>query len=66
MIDHFHRLLDQMGRNGHCPDIHTFNVLLHVLGKGDKLSKAHEIINDMIKKGQYIHRISRFKKYRKH
>ncbi|CAD6213129.1 unnamed protein product [Miscanthus lutarioriparius] len=46
-LDQFHRLLDEMGTNGLTPDLHTYNLLLHVLGKGDKPLAALNLLNYM-------------------
>ena len=46
-LDQFHRLLDEMGQSGYSPDFHTFNILLHVLGKGDKPLAALNLLNHM-------------------
>ncbi|KAI9073021.1 hypothetical protein K1719_045000 [Acacia pycnantha] len=46
-LDQFNRLLDEMGRNGFSPDFRTYNILLHVLGKGDKPLAALKLFNHM-------------------
>ncbi|KAM2281663.1 hypothetical protein ACFX1S_042228 [Malus domestica] len=50
-LDQFHRLLDEMGRSGFTPDFHTYNILLHVLGKGDKPLAAPNLLNHMKEEG---------------
>ena len=52
-LDHFHRLLDEMGKKGFSPDFYTFNILLHVLGKGDKPLTALNLLNHMKEVGVY-------------
>ncbi|KAF0928844.1 hypothetical protein E2562_010702 [Oryza meyeriana var. granulata] len=53
-LDQFHKLLDEMGKNGLAPDLYTYNLLLHVL---DGLSRAGNLeackyfFDEMIKKG---------------
>ncbi|XP_073286146.1 pentatricopeptide repeat-containing protein At1g55630-like [Primulina huaijiensis] len=46
-LDQFRRLLDEKGRNWFSPDFDTFNLLLHVLGKGDKPIAALKLLNHM-------------------
>lgn len=46
-LDHFHSLLEEMGRNGFSPDFHTFSMILYVLGKGDKPLAALNLLNHM-------------------
>ncbi|KAL8105157.1 hypothetical protein AgCh_029088 [Apium graveolens] len=46
-LEQFHRLLEEMGRNGFSPDYYTFNILLHVLGKGDKPLASLNLLNQM-------------------
>ncbi|KAM1029470.1 hypothetical protein ACFX2A_042978 [Malus domestica] len=50
-LDQFHRLLDEMGSSGFAPDFHTYNILLHVLGKGDKPLAALNLLNHMKEEG---------------
>ncbi|XP_034711712.1 pentatricopeptide repeat-containing protein At1g55630-like isoform X2 [Vitis riparia] len=46
-LDQFHRLLEELGTNGFSPDFHTFNILLHLLGKGNKPLAALDLLNHM-------------------
>ncbi|XP_074376521.1 pentatricopeptide repeat-containing protein At3g60050-like [Apium graveolens] len=46
-LEQFHKLLEEMGRNGFSPDSYTFNILLHVIGKGDKPLPAFNLLNYM-------------------
>ncbi|CAH1445567.1 unnamed protein product [Lactuca virosa] len=39
-LDQFHSLFDEMGRNGFPPDLHTFNILLHIYGRANKPAEA--------------------------
>ncbi|CAJ2666683.1 unnamed protein product [Trifolium pratense] len=43
----FHRLLYVMERSGLSPDFHTYNILLHVLGRGDKPLASVDLLNHM-------------------
>ncbi|XP_041008699.1 pentatricopeptide repeat-containing protein At3g60050-like [Juglans microcarpa x Juglans regia] len=58
-------MLKQMESRGCNPNFLVYSTLVSNLRNAGKLSEAHEVIKHMVEKGQYVHLLSKFKKYRR-
>lgn len=58
-------MLKDMENRGCTPNFLVYSTLISNLQSAGKLSDAHEIMRGMIEKGQYVHLISKFKRYRR-
>lgn len=50
-LNEFSRVFHKMGQTGISPNLHTYNILLHVLGKSDKPVSAIGLLDHMDKVG---------------
>lgn len=58
-------MLEEMESRGCNPNFLVYNTLVSYMRNAGKLSEAREVIKMMVEKGQYIHLISKFKRYRR-
>ncbi|KAL5568029.1 hypothetical protein UlMin_024604 [Ulmus minor] len=58
-------MLKEMESRGCNPNFLVYSTLVSYLRNAGKLSEAHEVIRYMVEKGQYVHLISKFKRYRR-
>ncbi|XP_059629275.1 pentatricopeptide repeat-containing protein At3g60050-like [Cornus florida] len=58
-------MLTEMESRGCNPNFLVYSTLVSNLRNAGKLSEAHEVIRHMVEKGQYIHLLSKFKRYRR-
>ncbi|XP_010312104.1 pentatricopeptide repeat-containing protein At3g60050-like isoform X2 [Solanum lycopersicum] len=58
-------MVKEMELRGCNPNFMVYSTLVSYLKNAGKLSKAHEVIRHMVDKGQYIHLVPKFKRYRR-
>ncbi|XP_059312221.1 pentatricopeptide repeat-containing protein At3g60050-like [Lycium ferocissimum] len=58
-------VVKEMESRGCNPNFMVYSTLVSYLKNAGKLSKAHEVIRHMVDKGQYIHLVPKFKRYRR-
>uniref|UniRef100_A0A2N9GNQ1 Pentacotripeptide-repeat region of PRORP domain-containing protein n=1 Tax=Fagus sylvatica TaxID=28930 RepID=A0A2N9GNQ1_FAGSY len=58
-------MLKEMESRGCNPNFLVYSTLVSNLRNAGKLSEAHEVIRHMVEKGQYVHLLSKIKKYRR-
>ncbi|PHT41120.1 Pentatricopeptide repeat-containing protein [Capsicum baccatum] len=58
-------MVKEMESRGCNPNFMVYSTLVSYLKNAGKLSKAHEVIRHMVDKGQYIHLVPKFKRYRR-
>lgn len=58
-------MLKEMESRGCNPNFLVYSTLVSNLRNAGKLSEAHEVIRHMADKGQYVHLLSKIKKYRR-
>ena len=58
-------MLEEMESRGCNPNFLVYNTLVSNLRNAGKLKEAHEVIRRMVDKGQYVHLISKLKRYRR-
>ncbi|XP_042970850.1 pentatricopeptide repeat-containing protein At1g55630-like isoform X2 [Carya illinoinensis] len=58
-------MLKEMESRGCNPNFLVYSTLVSNLRNAGKLSEAHDVIRHMVEKGQYVHLLSKFKKYRR-
>ncbi|KAJ7974197.1 Pentatricopeptide repeat [Quillaja saponaria] len=58
-------MLKEMECRGCSPNFVVYNTLVRSLRSAGKLAEAHEVIRKMMKKGKYVHRVSKLKGYRR-
>lgn len=58
-------MLKEMESRGCNPNFLVYTTLVGYLRNAGKLSEAHDVIRHMVEKGQYIHLLSRIKRYRR-
>ncbi|XP_039046527.1 pentatricopeptide repeat-containing protein At3g60050-like [Hibiscus syriacus] len=58
-------ILKEMEARGCNPNFVVYSTLVSHLRRAGKFSKAHEVIRSMVEKGQYVHLVSKIKKYKR-
>lgn len=58
-------MLKDMESRGCNPNFLVYSTLVSNLRNAGKLSEAHQVIRHMVEKGQYVHLLSKFKRYRR-
>lgn len=58
-------MVKEMELRGCNPNFMVYSTLVSYLTNAGKLSRAHEVIRHMVDKGQYIHLVPKFKRYRR-
>ncbi|KAG7986818.1 hypothetical protein I3843_03G100900 [Carya illinoinensis] len=58
-------MLKEMESRGCNPNFLVYSTLVSNLRNAGKLSEARDVIRHMVEKGQYVHLLSKFKKYRR-
>jgi len=58
-------LLKEMESRGCNPNFVVYSTLVGYLRKAGKLSEARKVIKEMVKKGHYVHLVSKMMKYRR-
>ncbi|XP_041002851.1 pentatricopeptide repeat-containing protein At1g55630-like isoform X2 [Juglans microcarpa x Juglans regia] len=58
-------MVKEMESRGCNPNFLVYSTLVSNLRNAGKLSEAHDVIRHMVAKGQYVHLLSKFKKYRR-
>ncbi|KAK8599485.1 hypothetical protein V6N13_077406 [Hibiscus sabdariffa] len=58
-------MLKEMEARGCNPNFVVYSTLVNHLRRAGRLSEAREVISSMVEKGQYVHLISKIKRYRR-